>query len=106
MPQTWLTGNHGFDNQIVDLFLNLNDIVASLFQSLVDLLQASLVTFASSLFCFILFVISRVFVNGVVGQMHKHVIQIRLVWTLIWRSSKPRQSIFKNINFQRINAIK
>lgn len=61
--------------------------------------------FSSTFFCFILFVICRIFIDGVVGQMHKHVVQIGLVWTLIWRRSEPRQSIFKNINFQRINAV-
>ena len=61
--------------------------------------------FAFAFFIFVLYEISRKFIDGIIRQMHKHVLRILRIGSFVGHGGEPRQSVFENVDFQRIYAV-
>ena len=61
--------------------------------------------FAFAFFIFVLYEIRRKFIDGIIRQMHKHVLRILRIGNFVGHSGKPCQSVFENVDFQRIYAV-
>ena len=105
MPHAWLTCDERLDDEVVDLRLETFNIVPFVRYVLVDLIQGPLVTPALAFLVLILLVVVGILVDGVVRQVHEHIVQVFWVRRLVLRGGKASQAFIEDVYAQRTDAV-